>query len=89
MDTVHGLAFYHELMIQKYIALYYQAETYNDWRRTENIIGLVPNPNPGVKHEIPRRFPYPNSEKTYNSNTPVVADNYVRVWWDVTPFGPR
>jgi len=86
MGTITGDTLYHELMLQKHIALFYQAESYNDWRRTENAIGLSPNPN-ASRPEIPRRFPYANSEKTYNVNTPVVENNWVRVWWDnkITP----
>jgi hypothetical protein len=35
-----------------------------------------------VQHAIPRRFPYATDEKVYNPNTPKIADNWVRVWWD-------
>jgi hypothetical protein len=81
-----GNVLYKEIMIQKYIALYHQAEAFNDWRRTENIIELFPNPLPtAVRNEIPRRFPYSTDEKNYNSNTPDVADIWVRVWWDPLP----
>ncbi|MEI6884615.1 MAG: SusD/RagB family nutrient-binding outer membrane lipoprotein [Bacteroidota bacterium] len=82
IGTVTGAPLYKEIMVQKYIALYYQAETFNDWRRTDNVIGLSPCPYASTP-VIPRRFPYANSEKTYNSNTPVVANNWVPVWWDV------
>ncbi|MCX6247768.1 MAG: SusD/RagB family nutrient-binding outer membrane lipoprotein [Bacteroidetes bacterium] len=70
-----------EIMRQKWIAMYCQLEAYNDWRRTNNVIALTANPD-GVKVEIPRRYPYPVDEVTYNSNTPVVADIWQRVWWD-------
>ncbi|MCX6306193.1 MAG: SusD/RagB family nutrient-binding outer membrane lipoprotein [Bacteroidetes bacterium] len=81
LAAVSGAPLYKEIMMQKYIALFYQAESYNDWRRTDNAIGLVANPNAG-RSEIPRRFPYANTEKTANANTPVVSDNWQRVWWD-------
>ncbi|MCX6245673.1 MAG: SusD/RagB family nutrient-binding outer membrane lipoprotein [Bacteroidetes bacterium] len=74
-----------EIMRQKWIAMYYQLEAFNDWRRTNNVIGLTPNPA-GVKAEIPRRFPYSVDEQTYNTNTPVIPNSpwqiWERVWWD-------
>ena len=85
MTAVTGDLLFKEIMTQKYIALFYQLEAYNDWRRTDNVIGLVSNPNaaPGsVANEIPRRFPYSTDEKAYNSNTPSVANIWARVWWD-------
>jgi len=82
--TVTGVALYHEIMVQKYIALYMQLETFNDWRRTENIIGLAVNDfSTAARHAIPRRYPYSVDEVTYNSKTPKIADIWVPVWWDV------
>jgi hypothetical protein len=78
-------AIYTEIMRQKWIAMYYQLEAFNDWRRTNNVIGLPPNPQ-GIRVEIPRRFPYSVDEQTYNSNTPVLPNApyqiWERVWWD-------
>jgi hypothetical protein len=83
LDTVSVNSLYKEIMQQKYIALYNQAETFVDWRRTENVIGLLPNPTTSaIKNEIPRRFPYSLGEKSYNSNTPANVDMWQRVWWD-------
>ncbi|HTX87451.1 MAG TPA: SusD/RagB family nutrient-binding outer membrane lipoprotein [Bacteroidales bacterium] len=84
---VTGPVLFHEIMMQKWIALYNQGEAYVDWRRTENAIGLSPNPNPatGSKPGIPRRFPYSLGEKSYNSNTPTDVDIWQRVWWDKAP----
>lgn len=83
MTPVTGADLFKEIMMQKYIGLYYQAESFNDWRRTENVIGLVPNPREeAARHEIPRRYPYSTDEKNYNPNTPKVADIWQRVWWD-------
>ena len=80
-----GNALFREIMAQKNIALIYQAEAFNDWRRTENVIGLTPNPK-GTLTSIPRRFPYSTDEKSYNPNVPqpypTISD---RVWWDVAP----
>ncbi|MGA3012431.1 MAG: SusD/RagB family nutrient-binding outer membrane lipoprotein, partial [Bacteroidales bacterium] len=54
VDTMTG-SLYKEIMAQKYIALYNQAETFNDWRRTDNLIGLSPNPTTSaVENVIPR-----------------------------------
>lgn len=84
LQTMSGDTLFHEIMVQKYIALYYQAESFNDWRRTENAIGLVANPGPAaVRHEIPRRYLYPTDEINYNPNTPAVPNLWERVWWDV------
>jgi hypothetical protein len=85
LDTVSvDTPLYKEIMTQKYIALYNQAETFNDWRRTNNLIGLVANPTtPAVQNVIPRRFPYSLGEKSYNTNTPANVDMWQRVWWDV------
>lgn len=83
LDTV-TVTLYKELMTQKYIALYNQAETFNDWRRTNNLIGLVANPTqPAVENVIPRRYPYSLGEKSYNSHTPTNVSMWDRVWWDV------
>ncbi len=82
LDTV-SITLYKEIMTQKYIALYNQAETFNDWRRTNNAIGLVPNPtSSAVQNVIPRRFPYSLGEKSYNSNTPKNVDMWQPIWWD-------
>jgi hypothetical protein len=88
--TVTGPALFHEIMVQKYIALYFQAESYNDWRRTENAMGLVPNDlSTAARNEIPRRYPYSVDEVTYNSNTPKITDIWERVWWDKATGGSK
>ncbi|MCX6252726.1 MAG: SusD/RagB family nutrient-binding outer membrane lipoprotein [Bacteroidetes bacterium] len=79
--TLSGAALFHEIMYQKYVALVYQAEAFNDWRRTDNVIGLNPNPH-GSLNNIPRRFPYSTDEKSYNPNTPKNVTISDRVWWD-------
>lgn len=92
LQTMSGGALYHEIMTQKYIALYHQSESFVDWRRTENIIGLQPNPTsaaqlpPSGVAEIPRRYPYSLNEKSYNpDHTPKNVDIWQRVWWDAAP----
>jgi hypothetical protein len=83
VDTM-TVTLYKEIMTQKYIALFNQAETFNDWRRTDNLIGLSPNPlTSAVENVIPRRFPYSLGEKSYNSHTPMNVTLWDRVWWDV------
>jgi hypothetical protein len=82
--TMTGAVLFHEIMYQKYIALVYQAEAFNDWRRTDNVIGLQPNPK-GSLNNIPRRFPYSTDEKAYNPNTPQGVTISDRVWWDKAP----
>ncbi len=82
LAAISGNALYDEIFFQKYVALIYQAETWVDWRRSENVIGLVRNQN-GETDEIPRRFPYPTDEVTYNAQPEqdgvTITD---RVWWD-------
>ncbi len=97
IQTMAGNALFHEIMVQKYIALYYQAEAFNDWRRTDNEIGLVANSTPASKlppgsstYQIPRRYLYPTDEINYNTNTPSDVTNiWQRVWWDVAPAGSK
>jgi hypothetical protein len=88
VNNMTGDALYKEIMTQKYIALFFQAEVFNDWRRTDNAIGLVANPTTAAQRNIiPRRFPYSADEKNYNPNTPSIADIWLRVWWDPAPTG--
>jgi len=78
IQTMTGAVLFGEVMYQKYIALYYQAEPYNDWRRT----GLPQLTSNVPGKEIPRRYPYPTEEITYNPNTPSYGNIWNRVWWD-------
>jgi len=69
-----------DIIEQKYIALYSTNQPYADWRRTGfPVLGLAA----GAKlNEIPRRFPYAQSEITYNgANVPAVVITD-RLWWD-------
>lgn len=76
---------------QKYIACYYNAETYTDWRRTG-----FPQLTPVVGNQIPRRFPYPQSERTFNYNNLIKAApnsgdinfKFEKLWWDKTYWNP-
>ena len=35
------------------------------------------------KHQYPKRFVYPKSERTRNSNTPIEVSNTTPVWWNI------
>ncbi len=71
------------IMTGKYIATFLQDETFVDWRRHDNIVGLSLAANAN-ETEIPRRFPYPTNERIYNSaNMPEYGSITNRVWWDV------
>lgn len=71
---------------QKYIALYPNgAESFSDWRRT----GL-PTLSPISGPNIPRRYPYPQTEREQNNANWQAAGGsslqsymFTRVWWDV------
>ncbi len=71
-----------KIMTHKYVALFTQFESYNDWRRT-NIPQLTPNPV-GLVAGIPRRLPTPQEERLYNTNAPnpSITDILKPVWWD-------
>jgi hypothetical protein len=72
-----------KIMNQKYIALFSQMETFNDWRRT-GFPNLQPAANNVTNNQIPVRFPYPQSERLYNSaNMPTGVGILTPVWWDV------
>lgn len=65
------------IMNQKYIALFQDAELFNDWRRTG-----FPTLTPNVGSSIPRRLPYAQKDLNLNSNTPSVTI-YEAVDWDI------
>lgn len=55
-----------EILTEKYVSLFGQVESYNDVRRTKNLIGIPINN--GTK--LPGRFLYPQSEINSNPSTP-------------------
>jgi len=65
-----------DIMLQKYIALWTEPESFTDWRRTS-----IPDLTPSSGNAIPRRFNYAQSEYDYNRNTPEL-DLFDRIWWD-------
>lgn len=68
-----------DIMTHKYIATYTMVTSYTDWRRT----GL-PNIQPAQgQTQIPRRWPYPQSERLFNGgNVPAGITLFTKVWWD-------
>lgn len=73
LGPLTGRALLEEIITQKYIALFLNAEVYNDFKRTclPNLV-VTPAANPFVG--MPRRFPYPQDERETNSNIRAVAD---------------
>ncbi len=76
-----------KILTQKYLALYLNPEAWVDYRRTgypklSPATGGTSSINPNG--EIPRRFPYPNSEATLNPNIPSGTTDLQspRLWWD-------
>lgn len=75
------------IITQKYIAMYSTIESWTDFRRTgypqlTPNIGGDHNQNPGGG--IPRRLPYCQTERLYNSNVPSPLPTLQdRFWWDV------
>lgn len=70
-----------KIMMEKYIALFTQVETWTDWRRT-NIPSLTANPM-GAVNGIPRRLPTSSEERLYNPNATVVGNILQKVWYDL------
>lgn len=73
------------IMTQKYVAMYCTPETWVDWRRTK-----YPALTPTSGNQIPRRFPYAQSERLFNgANLQAIAPDasspnfiFTKVWWD-------
>lgn len=69
------------IMEQKYIAMFTQSESWTDWRRTG-----FPTLTPITGSQVPRRFPYPQSERNRNrAQLEKVSGGvtiFTRVWWD-------
>jgi len=72
-----------QVMNEKYVAMFSHVEAWTDWRRTNYPTLAV---YPGAQYaEIPRRLPYPQNERLYNSNFIDLqgADGFLqRLWWD-------
>ena len=68
-----------DVMTQKYISSIATVQAYNDWRRTG--IPALSAPASAIG-QIPRRYPYPQEEVTYNENTPKDLTINSKNWWD-------
>ncbi|HVN57666.1 MAG TPA: SusD/RagB family nutrient-binding outer membrane lipoprotein [Bacteroidales bacterium] len=70
-----------KIIDQKYLSSFLQIETWTDWRRTGYpVLSLATG---AVTSQIPRRLPYPQSERLYNTeNMPAGLTITDRVWWD-------
>jgi hypothetical protein len=66
-----GAVLYHEIMMQKYFALFLNMEAWNDYKRTcQPNVAAVKEPNLANK-PIPARLYYGQSERQSNSNLPL------------------
>ncbi|MDG1296863.1 MAG: SusD/RagB family nutrient-binding outer membrane lipoprotein [Saprospiraceae bacterium] len=72
-----GSADLNAIMTQKYMSMYMEPEAFNDYRRHE-----LPALTPNAGSAIPNRFPYPEEEILYNTNTPAVDIFTDKVFWD-------
>jgi hypothetical protein len=63
--TLTGSALYNEIMTQKYIALFLNIETYNDYKRT-----CLPAITPITSDGVPGRLLYGRTERQTNPNIP-------------------
>ena len=70
-----------KIMTQKHIAMFLDVEAFADWRRTgfPTLVAVPGNVTGGV---IPRRLPYPQSERLFNSGNVPSAGITTSVWWD-------
>ncbi len=65
-----------KIMEQKYLAMYSTVVPYDDYRRT-GYPALTPVAGAG---SIPERFPYPQTEISYNTNCPVIPNTSQKLW---------
>ncbi|HEV7588041.1 MAG TPA: SusD/RagB family nutrient-binding outer membrane lipoprotein [Longimicrobium sp.] len=77
-----GVPLFHEIMIQKYFALFLNMEVWNDYKRTcePNVAAAVKVGGPLAAKPIPSRVFYGQSERQSNSNlsTPGSGNNGLR-----------
>ncbi|MEZ4999724.1 MAG: SusD/RagB family nutrient-binding outer membrane lipoprotein [Bacteroidales bacterium] len=65
-----------EKIIEQYLAMYSTVVPFDNYRRT-GFPALTPVAGRGP---IPARFPYPQTEISYNPNCPTVSDNNQTLW---------
>lgn len=66
------------IITEKYIALYSTVMPYDDYRRTG--FPVLQTVQDAIAAAVPNRFPYPQSEITYNSNTPSAVPLTTKLW---------
>ncbi|MEP6465742.1 MAG: SusD/RagB family nutrient-binding outer membrane lipoprotein [Parafilimonas sp.] len=66
-----------QVSLQEYIALYLNPEAFTLWRRTAS-----PALMPAGTGAVPRRFIYPQTESSYNPNTPQSTLYTPKIFWD-------
>lgn len=73
-----------DIMLQKYIALFLQMETWTDMRRYQYSTTVYPGLRPPVKNLLGtgyvQRAKYPDNEPGRNPNVPQVANQAVKLW---------
>lgn len=71
-----GAALFHEIMIQKYFALFLNMESWNDYKRTcePNVAAAVKIPGPLATKPIPARVFYGQAERQSNPNLGAPGD---------------
>ena len=65
---------------QKWVAMFSQVEVYNDWRRSNNEIGLALAQD-ALLSQIPYAYPFGVTEQTTNKNCPQGRDLVRKMWW--------
>lgn len=69
-----------KIMLQKYIDMFGQIESYTDFRRT-GLPGITANPDANI-NSIPVRFILPQTERLYNDNVIAPLSLTEAVYWD-------
>lgn len=73
-----------DIMLQKYIALFLQMETWTDMRRYQYSTTVYPDLKPPLKNLLGtgyvQRAKYPDNEPGRNPNVPQVANQAVKLW---------
>jgi hypothetical protein len=77
IDNSSGDALLEIIMEEKYKHMFCQLESWTDWRRTG-----YPRLLPVQGTQIPRRYPYPQDERNFNSENTPVKQIFGRLWWD-------
>ena len=78
LDELTGEDVLENIIVEKYKHMFAHPEPYNDYRRTG-----YPAISPVLGTQVPRRYPYVQSEVSYNAdNVPPNVNQFQRVWWD-------